>query len=146
METGKGVEGGFDVAYDGVKVGLECEEIGTVSSEIIAPSSSFGGLGSTNLHPHLHQRQKWTSQVDYVLSLMGFAVGLGNLWRFPYLCFKNGGGAFFIPYLIFMFTCGAPLFFLESSLGQLTQNGVLKCWNLVPLFKGFFNYYFTFSS
>ncbi|XP_063713731.1 sodium- and chloride-dependent GABA transporter 2-like isoform X2 [Symsagittifera roscoffensis] len=84
---------------------------------------------------HVHQLRE-SRQVDYVLSLMGFAVGLGNLWRFPYLCFKNGGGAFFVPYLLFMFTCGAPLFFLESSLGQFTQQGVLKCWNIVPIFKG----------
>ena len=85
---------------------------------------------------HMYEREKWTHQCDFIISFIGFAVGLGNLWRFPYLCFKYGGGAFLIPYFIFMICCGAPLFFLEVSLGQYTQQGAINCWKIIPIFKG----------
>ncbi|XP_061866207.1 sodium- and chloride-dependent GABA transporter 2 isoform X4 [Colius striatus] len=83
------------------------------------------------------ERGQWKNKMEYVLAVAGEIVGLGNVWRFPYLCYKNGGGAFFIPYLIFLFTCGIPLFFLETALGQYTSQGGVTAWRKIcPLFEG----------
>jgi len=82
------------------------------------------------------ERQEWGRKAEFILAVVGFAVGLGNVWRFPYLCYKNGGGAFFIPYLLMCFLGGIPVFFLELSLGQFMKQGGIACWDLVPLFRG----------
>uniref|UniRef100_A0A8C1J3W3 Transporter n=1 Tax=Cyprinus carpio TaxID=7962 RepID=A0A8C1J3W3_CYPCA len=85
----------------------------------------------------MKDRGQWSNKLEFVLSVAGEIIGLGNVWRFPYLCYKNGGGAFFIPYLIFLFTCGIPVFFLEISLGQFTSEGGITCWRKIsPLFEG----------
>ncbi|XP_069848892.1 sodium- and chloride-dependent GABA transporter 2 isoform X1 [Dipodomys merriami] len=82
-------------------------------------------------------RGQWNNKMEFVLSVAGEIIGLGNIWRFPYLCYKNGGGAFFIPYLIFLFTCGIPIFFLETALGQYTSQGGITAWRKIcPLFEG----------
>ncbi|XP_022044920.1 sodium- and chloride-dependent GABA transporter 2-like isoform X1 [Acanthochromis polyacanthus] len=83
------------------------------------------------------ERGKWGSKTEFILSVAGAIIGLGNVWRFPYLCYKNGGGAFFIPYILFLVTCGIPLFVLETALGQYTSLGGIMCWRKVcPLFEG----------
>ncbi|XP_010765349.1 sodium- and chloride-dependent GABA transporter 2-like [Notothenia coriiceps] len=83
------------------------------------------------------ERGKWDSKKEFILSVAGAIIGLGNVWRFPYLCYKNGGGAFFIPYILFLVTCGVPLFILEVSLGQYTSQGGIMCWRMVcPLLEG----------
>jgi len=64
------------------------------------------------------EREVWPSRTSFVLAAMGSAVGLGNVWRFPYYCYKYGGGAFLIPYFIALFTAGIPLMVLEYSVGQ----------------------------
>ncbi|XP_029462572.1 sodium- and chloride-dependent neutral and basic amino acid transporter B(0+)-like isoform X4 [Rhinatrema bivittatum] len=89
------------------------------------------GNGDENI-----ERGNWASKADYILSLIGFAVGLGNVWRFPYLTYKNGGGAFLIPYTIMLACAGLPLFFLECSLGQFSSLGPVAAWKIVPTFKG----------
>ncbi|XP_077458901.1 solute carrier family 6 member 11a [Stigmatopora argus] len=87
--------------------------------------------------PTLKERGKWASKKEFILSVAGAIIGLGNVWRFPYLCYKNGGGAFFIPYILFLGTCGIPLFVLETALGQYTSLGGIMCWRKIcPLFEG----------
>ncbi|KAL3978324.1 IKAROS family zinc finger protein [Sarotherodon galilaeus] len=85
----------------------------------------------------VEERGKWGSKKEFILSVAGAIIGLGNVWRFPYLCYKNGGGAFLIPYVLFLVTCGIPLFVLETALGQYTSQGGIMCWRKVcPLLEG----------
>ncbi|XP_063907552.1 sodium-dependent dopamine transporter [Zophobas morio] len=82
-------------------------------------------------------RETWGKKVDFLLSVIGFAVDLANVWRFPYLCYKNGGGAFLVPYCIMLIIGGIPLFYMELALGQFNRKGAITCWGrLCPLFKG----------
>ena len=82
-------------------------------------------------------REHWNSHLSFILACVGAAVGLGNIWRFPYLCYRSGGGAFLIPYLVMLFLCGFPLFLMEQTLGQYTRRGPVGALERVcPIFKG----------
>lgn len=82
------------------------------------------------------ERGNWDSQLEFLLSMIGYAVGLGNVWRFPYLCFENGGGAFVVAYLVMLFLAGIPIFFLEVCMSQFSSLGPIAVWNISPAFRG----------
>ncbi|KAH9503902.1 hypothetical protein Btru_064110 [Bulinus truncatus] len=83
------------------------------------------------------ERDTWAKKIDFLLSVVGFSVDLANVWRFPYLCYKNGGGAFLIPYTLMLLLGGIPLFYMELALGQFNKTGAITCWAAIcPLFKG----------
>ena len=63
-------------------------------------------------------RGQWGSRSGFILAAIGSAIGLGNIWRFPYVAASNGGGAFLIPYLVALFTAGIPLLILEFAMGH----------------------------
>jgi NSS family neurotransmitter:Na+ symporter len=74
-------------------------------------------MSTTAASPH-HPREQWTGQVGFILSAIGSAVGLGNIWRFPGVAYENGGGAFLIPYLVALLTAGIPILFLDYAIGH----------------------------
>lgn len=108
------------------------------------------------------KRDKWDSKTQFLLACIGYAVGLGNIWRFPYLCFRSGGGkkpingvkivapyslqhrnsiyylgAFLIPYFIMLIFCAVPLLYMEMAVGQLTRAGPIQAITMLcPIFKG----------
>ncbi|XP_050388401.1 sodium- and chloride-dependent glycine transporter 1 [Patella vulgata] len=82
-------------------------------------------------------RGTWGSQLEFILTSIGCSVGLGNVWRFPYLTYTSGGGAFLVPYFICLLIIGIPLFCLDISFGQFTSLGpVAAAGNISPIFKG----------
>ena len=80
-------------------------------------------------------RKEWPNQFQFLCANISFAVGLGNIWRFPYLAQVNGGGTFLIPYFICLFFIGFPILTLELSLGQRLRQGASGVYN--AFHKGF---------
>ncbi|XP_028430646.1 sodium- and chloride-dependent GABA transporter 2 isoform X1 [Perca flavescens] len=118
-------------SYEGVGFVMEGESIERHSLEM--PSQNECLVKKTQLL----DRGQWANKVEFLLAVAGTLVGLGNLWRFPYLCYKNGGGAFLVPYVLFLLSCGIPMFLLETAMGQFTSQGCITCWrHFCPLFEG----------
>uniref|UniRef100_K1QL48 Sodium-and chloride-dependent glycine transporter 2 n=1 Tax=Magallana gigas TaxID=29159 RepID=K1QL48_MAGGI len=99
--------------------------------------------GSDSSGDENHERGNWSRKLDFVLSCLSYAVGLGNVWRFPYVCYRNGAGAFLIPFVIMLFITGIPLVFMELSLGQYASAGVVRVWRASPIFQGEYKNTFT---
>ncbi|KAK8728554.1 hypothetical protein OTU49_009013 [Cherax quadricarinatus] len=81
-------------------------------------------------------REQWSSPVEFLLSCIAMSVGLGNVWRFPFVALDNGGGAFLIPYILVLLFIGKPLYYMELCLGQFSSYGSVKVWAISPAFRG----------
>jgi NSS family neurotransmitter:Na+ symporter len=79
------------------------------------------------------QRENWGSKIGFVLAAAGSAIGLGNIWKFPYIVGQNGGAAFIVVYIICVFIIGLPVIIAEILLGRTTQK------NPVGAFKALSN-------
>lgn len=64
------------------------------------------------------KREVWSGRSVFIMAAIGSAVGLGNIWRFPYIAYENGGGAFLIPYLVALLTAGIPLLLIDYAIGH----------------------------
>ncbi|XP_060070656.1 sodium- and chloride-dependent glycine transporter 1-like [Ylistrum balloti] len=82
-------------------------------------------------------RLKWSSRKEFIISLLGYSLGLTDIWRVPYITYRNGGGAFLIPFIFFLMVCGIPLYFLEIMTSQFSAKGTWRVWDMCPLFRGF---------
>lgn len=83
------------------------------------------------------QREQWNSRTGFILAAVGSAIGLGNIWRFPYMAYENGGGAFFIPYLFAMLTAGIPFMIMEFSLGHKHRGAAPRVFGKLGASLGF---------
>ncbi len=68
-------------------------------------------------------RERWTGKTTFIFAAIGSAIGLGNVWRFPYLAYENGGGAFLIPWIIGLIVLGIPWMMMEFGMGRFFQRG-----------------------
>lgn len=83
------------------------------------------------------ERESWGSRLSFLLACIGYAVGLGNIWRFPYNAYQSGGGAFLIPYCLMLSLCGLPLLLMELAVGQYTRRGPIGALGkLCPILAG----------
>lgn len=79
---------------------------------------------------------KWGHDLEYIFSVIGYAVGYGSVWRFPFYLFTYGGAAFLIPYIVSLLTIGIPLFMLENAVGQVLGTPIRSYTAVNYRFKG----------
>ena len=84
-------------------------------------------------------RENWGSRFGFIMATAGFAIGMGNIWRFPYIVGESGGGAFIIVYLILTAIIGVPLLTAEISLGRKAQLTPLEGMKKLSSPKSFWN-------
>ncbi|XP_005999721.3 sodium-dependent serotonin transporter [Latimeria chalumnae] len=133
----KGEAGRISNGYSAVQTPVPCNGSGDGEDAPWVPPSAPRGLVVHQYQGDQDHRETWSKKMDFLLSVIGYAVDLGNVWRFPYICYKNGGGAFLLPYTIMAIFGGIPLFYMELALGQYHRNGCISIWKKIcPIFKG----------
>ena len=82
---------------------------------------------------HTENEEGFSNNIEYWLSCIGYSVGYGNIWRFPYLLFTNGGGAFLIPYIVALFVISIPNFIIETAYGQVVRYKYAEIWSRIDV-------------
>lgn len=97
---------------------------------------SSAGDDAADEPPAAAPRDTWTNDWEFIMSCIALSIGLGNVWRFPFVALENGGGAFLIPYLIVLFLVGQPVYYVELLMGQFSSRGSIKVYDMVPAMRG----------
>jgi len=98
------------------------------------PTVQFGSQFYTD---QVAEPDQFDSSLDYWVTCIGYCVGFGNVWRFPYLLYSNGGGAFLVPYFLALIAISVPTYALETAYGQLVRKKVNEVFSSVNAgFKG----------
>ena len=96
---------------------------------------SKGRLRSLDVEDHENHHDyhtgRFSNQIEFWLSCLGYAVGYGNIWRFPYMLYRNGGGTFLIPWAVCIIIIALPLSYLEISYGQLYRRAVHRYFDTI---------------
>lgn len=79
----------------------------------------------------MSQREQWSSKLGFILAAAGSAIGLGAIWKFPYIAGQNGGGAFFLIFIIFTLLLGLPLLLAEFTIGRSTQDHAIASYRKI---------------
>lgn len=123
----KDVQSSRSDSLEKIEPAFQVENEGLLNEEDKSDSLS----DSSDSDEPYQERPAWDNKFQYIMAALGFAVGLGNIWRFPYLCQKNGGGAFLIPYFVMLVLEGYPLYFLELAVGQSIRKGAVGVWSSI---------------
>ncbi|XP_055906868.1 sodium-dependent nutrient amino acid transporter 1-like [Eupeodes corollae] len=82
------------------------------------------------------EHEKWGNDIEFLLSCIALSVGLGNVWRFPFVALENGGGAFIIPYVIVLVLVGRPFYYMEMIMGQFSSRSNIRIFDFAPVMRG----------
>lgn len=96
------------------------------------------GSSSTTSLENSTGRDQWGKGIEFLMSCIAMSVGLGNVWRFPFIALENGGGAFVIPYIIVLLLVGKPVYYMEMIIGQFSSRGSVKIYDCAPIMRGNF--------
>ncbi|KAH0551836.1 sodium- and chloride-dependent GABA transporter 2-like [Cotesia glomerata] len=114
-----------------------CEAVGCTGDEFMRGVKRLSVKVTEAVMKKPKERKGWANKAEFVMSCMGYAIGIGNVWRFPFLVYKNGGGAFLIPFVLMLVTMGIPIFYLEVAVGQYSGRGPFQVYeSLAPAFGG----------
>ncbi|XP_015112352.1 sodium-dependent nutrient amino acid transporter 1 [Diachasma alloeum] len=97
---------------------------------------NLGCQGETPPVIQSEEKPEWSGNLQFLMACIATSVGLGNVWRFPYTAYENGGGAFLIPYIIILVLVGKPFYYLEAAIGQFTSRSCTGLWNITPAMRG----------
>nr|XP_033336010.1 sodium-dependent nutrient amino acid transporter 1-like [Megalopta genalis] len=86
--------------------------------------------------PETEVRRGWNNSIEFLMSCIAISIGFGNIWRFPFTAYENGGGVFLIPYIIVLFLIGKPFYYLEMIIGQFSTSSSTRVWNMCPALVG----------
>ncbi|CAF3403042.1 unnamed protein product [Rotaria socialis] len=126
-----------DQQYVPMLISKDSHSLETKNMFVSPPTTSSAIVQVTNNIMKPRERDNWSNRIVYLLSIIGFVVDLGNVWRFPTTCYRNGGGAFLVPYFTFLFLVGLPCMYLELAIGQYHRLGYITIWNKIcPPLKG----------